>query len=220
MAASSSTTLLKKVPASQIIAVVRNPSKATDFANKGLVVRQADYTDNAALEKAFTGVETLLLISSNQIGQRAAQHGNVIHAAKKAGVKHLVYTSLLHADRSIMSLAAEHVETERLIKASGIPFTILRNGWYTENYTASVPAALAIGAFIGSAGTGAFPRPPATITRAAAVVLSNPAKTAKVYELAGDEAYTLAELAAEIARQTGKPITYANLPEENTAPYF
>src|SRR5690606_35702578 len=157
--------------------------------------------------------DTLLLISSSEVGQRAAQHRNVIEAARKAGVGRIVYTSLLHADTNPLDLAIEHRQTEADLKASGIPFTILRNGWYTENYTASVPGALAGGAFIGSAGEGRIASSTrAVFAEAAAVVLLGEGHDGKTYELAGDKAYTLADLAAEISRQSGREIPYKNLP--------
>ncbi len=133
--------LLKTVPASQIVAIVRNPAKADALASLGVVVRQADYTDEAAFTAALAGVEKLLLISSSEVGQRAAQHRNVINAARAASVKFIAYTSLLHADTSPLGLHAEHVETEKMLADSGIPYALLRNGWYSENYLASAPAA-------------------------------------------------------------------------------
>jgi NAD(P)H dehydrogenase (quinone) len=206
--------LLQKTPASQLVAVVRNPAKAADLSAHGVVVRAASYTEPTALQNAFTGVEKLLLISSNEIGQRAVQHQNVIAAAKLAGVKLLVYTSLLRADTSPLDLAPEHLETEKAIKASGLPFIILRNGWYTENYTVSVGGAVANGAFIGSAGNGRISSAARADYAAAAVAaLTSVAKTGQTYELAGDTAYTLSDLAAEISRQTGKNIPYRDLPE-------
>ncbi len=144
--------LLKTVPASQIVAIVRNPAKADALASLGVVVRQADYTDEAAFTAALAGVKKLLLISSSEVGQRAAQHRNVINAARAAGVKFIAYTSLLHADTSPLGLHTEHVETEKMLADSGIPYALLRNGWYSENYLASAPAALAHGVFIGAAG--------------------------------------------------------------------
>ena len=159
-------------------------------------------------------MDRILLISSNEIGQRAAQHRAAIEAATEAGVGLLAYTSLLHADASPLGLADEHRETEALIKASGLPAVILRNGWYTENYTAAIGAALTHGVVLGSAGDGRI----ASATRAdyaaaAAAVLTRDSEAGRVYELAGDTSYTLAEFAAEVARQTGKTITYQNLPE-------
>ena len=142
---------LKGQTEDQIIALVRSPEKAADL---GVEARRADYEDAASLEAALKGVDTLLLISSSEVGKRATQHHNVIEAAKNNGVKRIVYTSLLRADTSPLSLAAEHAETEKELKASGIPHTILRNGWYTENYTGSLEGAVAAGTLIGSAGEG------------------------------------------------------------------
>ncbi|CFR05378.1 NAD(P)-dependent oxidoreductase [Yersinia kristensenii] len=206
--------LLKKVPASEIIAAVRNPEKASDLAALGVQVHKADYSQPATLEAAFEGVDKLLLISSSEVGQRIAQHTAVINAAKKAGVKLLAYTSLLHADKSILGLAQEHRATEALLRESGLPVVLLRNGWYTENYAASIAPALAHGAFIGAVGDGHI----ASAARedyaeAAAVVLTQENQAGKVYELAGDDSYTLAEFTAEIARQSGKPVVYKNLSE-------
>ena len=156
----------------------------------------------------------MLLISSSEIGQRAQQHRNVIDAAKRAGVKLLAYTSVLHADTSPLGLATEHRDTEAMIRASGVPFTLLRNGWYTENYMASVPSALAHGAVYGCAGDGRISSASrADYAEAAATVLTSGTQAGKIYELAGDSAYTLTQLAAEISRRSGKSIKYENLPE-------
>lgn len=202
--------LRAKMPASDLIALVRTPSKAVDL---GVEVREADYTRPDTLGKALAGVDTLLMISGSEIGQRVAQHRNVINAAKAAGVKRVVYTSVLHAERSTLSLAPEHVETEALLKASGLSITLLRNGWYTENYTVSVGPAVANGAFIGSAGQGKIASAArADFADAAVAVLTSTGHEGKTYELAGDSAYTLTELAAEISRQTGKDIPYKDLP--------
>ena len=206
--------LLNKLPASQIVAAVRNPARAADLAALGVQIRNADYTDPASLEVAFKGAEKVLLISSSEIGQRTAQHRNVIDAAKKAGVSLVAYTSILHADRSPLGLAAEHVATEAYLRESGLRHVLLRNGWYTENYLASVQPALQHGAFIGSAGEGRIASAArADYAEAAAVALTTPDQAGKVYELAGDDSYTLAEFAAELRRQSGKNVPYVNLPE-------
>jgi NAD(P)H dehydrogenase (quinone) len=207
--------LKEKVSDADIVALVRSPEKAQDL---GVTAREADYDKPDTLNQALSGVDTLLLISSNEVGKRSAQHYNVIEVAKKAGVKWIVYTSLLHADTSPLSLADEHKATEAELKSSGIPITILRNGWYTENYTGSIPGALAGGAFIGSAGDGKI----SSATRddyadAAVAVLTGEGHKGKIYELAGDEAYTLNDLAAEISRQTGKTIPYKNMQEAEYA---
>ncbi|HEG1828793.1 TPA: SDR family oxidoreductase [Enterobacter cloacae] len=210
--------LLKTVPANQIVAIVRNPAKAEALSQQGIVVRQGDYTDQAALTTALKGVKKLLLISSSEVGQRATQHQNVINAAKAAGVTFIAYTSLLHADNSPLGLHVEHVATEKALATSGIPYALLRNGWYTENYLASAPPALEHGVFIGAAGEGKI----ASATRAdyaaaAAKVVSEEGHAGKVYELAGDSAWTLSELAAELSKQSGKPVVYQNMSEADFA---
>lgn len=210
--------LLKTVPANQIVAIVRNPAKAEALSQQGIVVRQGDYTDQAALTTALKGVEKLLLISSSEVGQRATQHQNVINAAKAAGVTFIAYTSLLHADNSPLGLHVEHVATEKALATSGIPYALLRNGWYTENYLASAPPALEHGVFIGAAGEGKI----ASATRAdyaaaAAKVVSEVGHAGKVYELAGDSVWTLSELAAELSKQSGKPVVYQNMSEADFA---
>lgn len=207
--------LLMNVPAGQIVAAVRSPEKASDLAALGVVVRKADYSDPATLASALEGVDKVLLISSNELGQRFTQHSAVIDAAKAAGVKLLAYTSVLHADTSLLALAEEHRQTEDYLRKSGVPFALLRNGWYHENYTASVPSALAHGAHFGSAGTGRISSAARAdyAGAAAAVLTSSDSQAGKVYELAGDDAYTLSDFAALIARQSGQPVVYTDLPE-------
>ena len=207
--------LKEKIAQENIAALVRNPQKAADL---GIEVREFDYTREETLAKALEGIDNLLLISGNEFGQRATQHANVIEAAKKAGVKWIVYTSLLHADTSTLSLAGEHLATEEALKKSGIEFTILRNGWYTENYTGSVKGALAAGAFIGSAGEGQISSAVrADFAEAAVEVLTSGDYKGATLELAGDSAYTLSGLAAEISRQTGNTLPYKNLSEPEYA---
>ncbi len=206
--------LLQHTAASRLVAGVRQPARAANLARQGVQVRRVDYTDPASLDAAFAGVERLLLISSSEVGQRTAQHRNVIDAARRQPVKLIVYTSLLHADTSVLNLAEEHRQTEAMIKASGLPFVILRNGWYTENYTASIPPAVAHGAFFGSAGSGRISGASRRdYAAAAAQALTGAVTPGSVVELAGDQAFTLADLAAELSRQTGKNIPYHDLPE-------
>jgi NAD(P)H dehydrogenase (quinone) len=204
--------LKAKVPADQIVALVRSPQKA---AGLGVAARAFDYAHADKLAPALEGVDKLLLVSSSEIGRRIAQHRNVIAAANAAGVKHIFYTSLLHADRSPISLGEEHRATEADLTASDADVTILRNGWYAENYTASIPAALANGAFIGSAGDGKLSLATrADYADAAVAALTGAGHEGKTYELAGDEVYTLSDLAAEISRQAGRDIPYKDLPQK------
>lgn len=204
--------LAKGVAANTIVAAVRTPAKVADLAAKGVVVKEADYSRPTSLQQAFTGAERVLLVSSSEIGQRVVQHQAVVDAAKAVGVKQLAYTSILRADTSVLALAEEHRQTEALIKASGLAYVMLRNGWYTENYLASLPVAKQTGAFIGAAADGKV----ASATRAdyaaaAVAVLTQAVGDNRVYELAGDSAYTLTEFVAEFNRQTGEKAVYQNL---------
>ncbi|GGF08445.1 NAD(P)H dehydrogenase (quinone) [Chishuiella changwenlii] len=204
--------LKEKTAKENLVALVRTPEKAADL---GIEAREFDYSKPETLATSLQGIDTLFLISGSEIGQRETQHKNVINAAKEAGVKRIVYTSLLYATDSEMALAKEHVATEKLLSESGLSYTILRNGWYTENYAGSIAGALQAGAFIGSAQNGKI----SSATRedfaeAAAVVLTNEGHENKIYELAGDDAYTLSDLASEISKQTGKNIPYNDLTEE------
>ncbi len=207
--------LKDKLPAEQIVALARSPEKAADL---GVPARAFDYDRPETLVSALAGIDTLLLISSSEVGKRVHQHEAVIAAAKQAGVSRIVYTSLLRADTSSMSLAVEHSATERAILASGLPYTLLRNGWYVENYAAGVQGALAHGALIGAAGTGRIAAAArADYADAAVAVLTGTGHDGKIYELAGDTAFTLADLAAEISRQTGRDIPYNNLAQADYA---
>lgn len=207
--------LLEKVPATEIVAAVRNPEKAADLAARGVEIRQADYTKPDTLRTAFAGAEKLLLISSNEVGQRVPQHLAVIAAAKSAGVQFLAYTSVLRADSSTLALAAEHKATEEAIRASGLKFVFLRNGWYVENHTEQLGPAVQRGAIAGAAGKGKFASASRSDYATAAVaVLTSAGHDNKIYELAGDHPFTLAELANEVSRQSGKPVSYNNLSPE------
>ncbi|UYO42473.1 SDR family oxidoreductase [Rhodopseudomonas palustris] len=207
--------LLKTVPASQIGVLVRSEKAGAEFAARGLHVHNGDYGRPDSLKAAFTGVERALLISSSEIGQRAAQHRNAIEAARQAGVKLLAYTSLLQADTSPLGLAEEHRQTEAALKASGVPHALLRNGWYSENYAASIPAALAHGALLGSADGGRIASAARADYAGAAVrvLTATEPQAGRIYELAGDASYTLAEFAAELSKQSGKPVAYRDLPQ-------
>ena len=198
-----------------VVALARTPEKA---ASLGVPVRAADYDRPETLAPALAGIDTLMLVSGSELGARVRQHQNLIDAAKAAGARWIVYTSLLRADSSPIALAPEHLGTERALAASGIPHTLLRNGWYLENYTAAIPGALASGVLLGAAGDARISAAPrADYAAAAAAVLTGEGHQGKVYELAGDEAFTLADLAAEISRQSGREIPYRNLPEADYA---
>ncbi len=206
--------LLKTVAATEIVAAVRSLEKAAELKAKGVEVREADYSRPETLAEAFRGAEKVLLISGNEIGlERVKQHVAVIQAAKEAGVRLLVYTSLLGADTSTLLLAPDHRATEEALKAAGLPYVVLRNGWYLENHTEALEPALAHGAVLGSAGDGRFSSAARLdYAAAAAAVLTRDGFENKTFELAGDQSYTLSELAAEVSKQAGKPVVYTNLP--------
>jgi NAD(P)H dehydrogenase (quinone) len=201
-------------PNTPLVAAVRSPEKAVDLKQGGVDVRLADYDRPETLATAFRDVDKLLLISSNELGGRLAQHKAVIDAAKQAGVGLIAYTSILHMDTSALDLAVEHRETEAYLKASDLPYVLLRNGWYTENDTAALASVLQHGAFIGSSGAGRISwAARADYAEAAAHVLLRDGQAGRVYELAGDDGLTMAEFAAETAKLAGKPIAYADLPQ-------
>lgn len=202
--------LLTRTTANNILALVRNPDTAGALKAQGVQVRKADYNDPATLAAAFQGVDKLLLISGSEIGSRVPQHRAVIDAAVEAGVGLIAYTSILKADTSPLILAQEHKATEALIKASGLPAVILRNGWYTENYTQSIQGVLQAGVVAGAAAQGKLHTAARKdYAEAAAVVLTSDQQAGKVYELAGDHGFTLADYAAEISRQTGRNIPFS-----------
>ena len=210
--------LARGVPAGRVVAAVRDTEKAAGFASRGVRVRQADYSRPETLDAAFQGVGRLLLVSGNEVGRRLEQHANVVRAAQKAGVGLLGYTSVLRADTSGMILAAEHKATEELIRDSGLSFVLLRNGWYLENYYGAIKQAAARGAIPGSAGDGRVsPASRADYAEAAAAALTGEGHANKVYELAGDKGFTYAELAAEVARQSGREVVYQDIPAEKYA---
>jgi NAD(P)H dehydrogenase (quinone) len=207
--------LERGVPAGEIVAAGRSTDKIADLAGGGVQVRRIDFADPATLTEAFAGAERVLLVSSSEVGQRAAQHRNAIDAAREAGVTLLAYTSIARADTTTMLLAAEHKATEEYLRESGVPFTLLRNGWYLENYTAQLPVTLEHGAILGSAGDGKVSAATrADYAAAAAAVLAGEGHAGQVYELGADQPFTLPELAAEITRQTGTEVVYRDLPVE------
>lgn len=206
-----------QVAADQIVATGRSVDRIADLADRGVTVKVADFDDPATLPAAFTGADKLLLVSASEVGRRIPQHRAAIDAAVAAGVGLLVYTSAPYADSTSLQLAAEHRATEEYIKASGLPFVFLRNSWYLENYTGKLADAVANGVVLGAAGDGRVSAAPrAEFAAAAAAVLLLPADevAGKVYELGGDEAFTLAEYAAEVARLTGRPVVYQDLSVE------
>lgn len=211
--------LLRILSPEQIVATARKMDKAAFWQKQGIEVRQADYDRPETLKQALQGIQKVLLISSSELGKRVSQHQAVIQAAQQVGVSLLAYTSVLHADTSYLGLAEEHRLTETFIEQTGIPAVLLRNGWYTENYTANIPQVLQRGAVFGCARDGRI----ASATRldyaqATAAILTSPdSQVGKVYELAGDESYTLGDLVAEISLQSGQTVVYQDMDQEDYA---
>jgi NAD(P)H dehydrogenase (quinone) len=200
------------VPPAQVVAVVRDPARAADLADRGVQVRQADYGDPTALETALAGTDRLLLISGSEVGQRVTQHANVLQAAKVHGVGLVVYTSAPKVDDTPLPLAPEHAATERLIADFDIPAVVLRNNWYLENYDQQIAQAAATGEVTGSSDGGRIAAAArADFAAGAVAVLTAASPEPGVLELGGDQPFTLADLAAAVAAETGRDVTYRDL---------
>ncbi len=201
--------LLAKLPAQDVVAIVRDPAKAADLAAQGVEVRVAAYDDMRALNAALKGVDKLLLVSGSEVGRRIQQHRNVIDAAKAAGIRHIVYTSAPQATTTALILAPEHKATEEYLAGSGVPYTIVRNNWYTENYVQQVATARQTGTIVAAAGEGRVASAPRADYAAGTVaVLLGEGHEGKVYEFSGDYAWNFHELATAIAEVIGRPVVY------------
>lgn len=209
-----------KVAPARIIATTRNPANLADLAARGVAIRVADFDDTASLASAFKGADRGLIISTGDLdlksGKRLKQHETAVAAAKEAGVSHLLYTSMPNPEPvSPVLFAGDHYGTEQAIKASGIPYTIFRNGWYQENLFMSLPHAIASGHWYTSAADGRIAHG-ARDDMAAAIAagLASGATESTTYTLTGPQAYTVAEIAALVTEVTGKPLEVIQLPDE------
>lgn len=205
---------LLKVHSGKIIATTRSPEKLQGAFDPRVEVRAADFDDAASLEKAFAGAERMLLISTDAIGSRIAQHRNAIEAAKESGIKHIVYTSVPHADTAPAAVAPEHWETEKMIKASGLGYTILRNNLYADLLINTLKNSLEAGAMIGTAGEGKT----AYVTRAdcakaAAGALASEENANVIVDVTGPEALSYSQIAKIASEIKGKTLPYKDLPE-------
>jgi NAD(P)H dehydrogenase (quinone) len=210
--------LLEITTPDQIVALARTPDRADDLASRGVGVRRFDYDAPASLPDALAGVDRLLLISSDDVVRRVEQHRAVIDAAVAAGVGFIAYTSVLHADRNPLGVAPSHRATEQMLAESALPHAVLRNGWYIENYLIGAEAAMAHGVLLGSTGDGRISAAArADYAAAAAAILAAGPEAAGVHELAGDTAFTLADVAAALAEVSGNPVIYSDLPEADFA---
>lgn len=211
----------QNIPASDIIAATRDPAKLSDLAAKGIEVRKADFDDAASLETAFAGVDRLAIISTDALavpGQRQTQHKAAVAAAVKAGVKHLVYTSMPNPDKSRVTFAPDHLASEQAVTASGISYTILRNAWYMDNYMMSLPHNLQTGQWFSASGDGKI----SNISRddcakALAAVLAGDATESATYTLTSEQSLTIPEVAAVVTEVTGKPLAVIAVTDEQLA---
>lgn len=205
----------QKVGASDIVAGSRDPAKIADLAALGVETRRVDFDDKASLETAFSGIDRLLIVSTDELGtpgKRLAQHSAAVAAAQTAGVGRVFYTSMPQPEDSEVTFRGDHLGTEQAIKASGLAYTIFRNGWYMENLFMSLPQALASGQWYTSAGEGRIAHiAREDIARAIAAGLAKPADGNAIYTLTGEKAYTTEEIAALVREVTGKPLAVVNL---------
>jgi NAD(P)H dehydrogenase (quinone) len=207
-----------KVPAANLIAASRDTAKLADLAAKGVQTRKADFDDAASLEAAFKGVDRVLIISTDALavpGQRLKQHTTAVNAAAKAGVKHIAYTSMPSPDKSLVTFAPDHLGTENAVKASGLPYTIIRNAWYHDNYMHSMPHNLQGGSWYTASGDGKVPN----ISRddcalGAAAALASGTTDSATYTLTGSQSLSADEIAATIASAVGKPLSAVKVSDE------
>ncbi|MBB2966970.1 SDR family oxidoreductase [Leifsonia aquatica] len=211
--------LARGIAASDIRAVGRSAERLAPLAAQGVETAVIDFEKPETLTAAFAGADAVLLVSGSEVGKRVQQHRNAIEAAEAAGVGRLVYTSAPHATDGALVLAPEHKATEELLAASSLPVTILRNNWYTENYSGLIDQAAATGEIVGSAGEGRV----ASASRkdyaeAAAVVLTTDGHEGAIYELSGDVAWTFDELATAVGALAGREVVYRSVtPDEHTS---
>jgi NAD(P)H dehydrogenase (quinone) len=211
--------LARGVAAGEIVAGGRQLDKLADLADRGVTVAPIDYSDTESLAAAFAGADTLVLVSGSEVGSRVPQHARAVTAAEAAGIRRIVYTSAPHADKTTLVLAPEHIATENLIRESGIPFTFLRNGWYSENYLGALEQSANTGEIVASVGDARVASASrADFADAAAAVVTGDGHENMVYELTGDYAWSFAELAAAASEILGTPVAYRSVsPDEQRA---
>lgn len=203
--------LLQKVDAKDVVAFARDTAKLAGYAAQGVTVRAMDYDQPEELPAALAGIDRLLLISGSALGQRPRQHGNVIDAAKQAGVSYIAYTSILDAANTPIRLGQEHLATEQALAASGIAHDILAHGWYNENYVGSLPVQVQHGVITGAQGQGRIASASRADMGAADAEVLRSGKGGERYNIAGDTSWTMEDFAAEVSRQSGKEVAYVDM---------
>ena len=211
------TLLARGVPAGDVVAVVRTPAKAADLAERGVQVREGDYDRPETLAGAFAGVTHLLFVSASEVGRRVPQHTAIVEAARAAGVGRIAYTSILKAGATSNPLAPEHEATEAALAESGVPHSLLRNGWYLENYTGQVGRYVATGEVVGAAGDGRVAAALRSEYAEAAVAALLSDEGARVVHELGGPSFSFPELASAVADAAGTPVVYRDLPVDELA---
>jgi len=204
----------------KLVAATRDPSRLADLAKKGIETRRADFDDPASLSSAFAGIDRLLMVSTDRLGaqgERLRQHRNAVAAARDAGVRHVVYTSMPDPKNALVSFAPDHLGTEEAIAASGLDHTILRNNWYMETLLMRLPQAFATGKWYSAAGSGriAYAARADLASAAAHALVEGKGKT--VVELGGPAAYSADEVAALASRIVGRPIEIVHVDDSSLA---
>ncbi len=210
-----------KVSPANIIATSRDTEKLADYAAKGVQTRTASFDDAASLDAAFAGADRILIISTDALdepGKRLRQHLAAVAAAQKAGAKHILYTSMPSPETSVIPFAPDHLGTENAIKATGIAYTILRNGWYMENLFLALPHAVAEGKWYSASGEGRIAHiAREDIAKATAAALASGSTESATYTLTGATKHTVDEIAATVSKVTGKPLEVVHVTDEQLA---
>lgn len=200
--------LLRGVKLVDLVLVTRTPEKLASFSTNGAAVRLGDFDRPETLEAAFAGGRELLLVSTNSEGDRAAQHANAISAARRAGIRHIVYTSFINATADNPALVARaHQQTEEALMRSGVRYTILRNQLYMDGLVDEAAEALKTGDLYTNGAKGKWaPVLRQDCAEAAAVVLTTPGHDGKIYEITGPELINHQDLAKRISEVTGRRV--------------
>lgn len=211
----------QKIAPSDMIAGSRDPAKLAEVSKLGVETRKADFDDREGLVAAFAGIDRLLIVSTDELatpGKRLEQHRNAVEAAVAAGVGHVVYTSMPNPDRSLVTFAPDHLGTEEAIKASGLPYTILRNAWYGDNYLMAMPHNLQAGSWYTAMGGGRVSNISRDdCARAAAAALAKPPAGNATLTLTGPESLSASEIAAIVSAVAGKPLRVVPVSDDQFA---
>ena len=212
--------LEKGYQAQNIIALVRDEAKAPDLKAKGVIIKIGDYDNYDSLLSAMAGVEKVLLISGSDVVKRSTQHENVVNAAKEAGIKHILYTSFQRKNESdsspIAFVAKSHIDTENMVKSSGIAYTILRNNIYLDMLPIFLgEKVLETGVFFPAGETKSAFASRSDMAEAIANILIGKGHENKEYDLSNTESFSFQDIANSLSSLTGKGVNYFS-PDKET----